>query len=159
MHIYCTGALAYLRHAAYFRHMLSGVDRHPASGDTPGLLLSRSIRVAGKILRALFILILIVVTARVASPQNERLWSIYETPSDLVRLVARDPSVHRAQRRGRLQNMVLSRPGDPAAGRRHHDRHMVSACAAISAAHHLSDLPGQLHRSPRIVFDLRQNSG
>ena len=41
---------------------------------------------AGKILRALFILILIIITARVASPQNESLWSIYETPSDFVRL-------------------------------------------------------------------------
>ncbi|HVX79668.1 MAG TPA: hypothetical protein VHB49_26330 [Bradyrhizobium sp.] len=44
-------------------------------------------RAAGKILRALFILILIVLTARVASPQNESLWSIYETPSDLIRLL------------------------------------------------------------------------
>jgi hypothetical protein len=41
---------------------------------------------AGKILRALFILILIVVTARVAAPQNERFLSIYETPGDLIRL-------------------------------------------------------------------------
>jgi len=44
-------------------------------------------RAAGKVLRALFILILIIITARVASPQNESLWSIYETPSDLVRLL------------------------------------------------------------------------
>jgi hypothetical protein len=60
----------------------------PAScfGDAPDLLPSRRIRVAGKILRALFILILIVVTVRVASPQIKSLWSIYETPSDLVRL-------------------------------------------------------------------------
>ncbi|WP_100380475.1 hypothetical protein [Bradyrhizobium canariense] len=43
-------------------------------------------RVAGKILRALFIIILIVMTARVASPQSERFWSIYETPGDLIRL-------------------------------------------------------------------------
>jgi hypothetical protein len=67
--------------------MISGIDRQPASGDTPGFLPSRRTRVAGKILRALFILILIVITARVASPQNESLWSIYETPSDLVRLL------------------------------------------------------------------------
>jgi hypothetical protein len=67
--------------------MISGIDRQPASGDTPGFLPPRRMRVAGKILRALFILILIVITARVASPQNESLWSIYETPSDLVRLL------------------------------------------------------------------------
>lgn len=66
--------------------MISGIDRQPASGDTPGLPLPRHIRVAGKLLRALFIVTLIVVAARVSSPQNESLWSIYETPSDLVRL-------------------------------------------------------------------------
>ncbi|WP_154072991.1 hypothetical protein [Bradyrhizobium erythrophlei] len=37
-------------------------------------------------LRALFIGILIVVTARVASPQNESFWSAYETPGDLIRM-------------------------------------------------------------------------
>lgn len=67
--------------------MISGIDRRPASGDMPGFLPQRRIRVAGKILRALFILILIVITARVAGPQNESLRSIYETPSDLVRLL------------------------------------------------------------------------
>ncbi len=66
--------------------MISGIDRQTASGDAPGLSLPRHIRVAGRLLRALFIVTLIVVTARVASPQNESLWSIYETPSDLVRL-------------------------------------------------------------------------
>jgi hypothetical protein len=66
--------------------MISGIDRQPASGDTPVLTLPRHVRMAGKTLRALFIVILIVVTARVASPQNETLWSIYETPSDLIRL-------------------------------------------------------------------------
>lgn len=66
--------------------MTSGIDRHPACGDTPALLSSRRIRVAGRIPCALFILVLIVVTVRVASPQNESFRSIYETPSDLVRL-------------------------------------------------------------------------
>jgi hypothetical protein len=41
---------------------------------------------AGMFLRALFIGILIVVTARVASPQNESFWSAYETPGDLIRM-------------------------------------------------------------------------
>jgi hypothetical protein len=44
------------------------------------------VRIAGIILRALFIGILIVVTARVASPQSERFWSAYETPGDLIRI-------------------------------------------------------------------------
>ena len=47
---------------------------------------SRRVRIAGLVLRALFIGILIVVTARVASPQTERFWSVYETPGDLIRL-------------------------------------------------------------------------
>ena len=47
---------------------------------------SGRVRIAGIILRALFICILIVVTARVASPQTESFWSAYETPGDLVRM-------------------------------------------------------------------------
>jgi hypothetical protein len=47
---------------------------------------SRRVRIAGAILRALFIGILIAVTARVASPQSEGLWSAYETPGDLIRV-------------------------------------------------------------------------
>ena len=37
--------------------------------------------------RTLFLIILIVITARVASPQIERLSSIYETPGDLIRVM------------------------------------------------------------------------
>jgi len=47
---------------------------------------SRRVRIAGLVLRALFILILIAVTARVALPQNETIWSAYETPGDLIRI-------------------------------------------------------------------------
>ncbi len=47
---------------------------------------SRSVKIAGLVLRALFIFILIAVTARVALPQNETIWSAYETPGDLIRL-------------------------------------------------------------------------
>lgn len=39
----------------------------------------------GVAVRTLFLIVLIIVTARVASPQIERLSSIYETPGDLVR--------------------------------------------------------------------------
>jgi hypothetical protein len=47
---------------------------------------SGRVRIAAIILRALFIGLLIVVTARVASPQTERFWSAYETPGDLIRM-------------------------------------------------------------------------
>jgi hypothetical protein len=41
----------------------------------------------GVAVRTLFLIILIILTARVASPQIERLSSIYETPGDLVRVL------------------------------------------------------------------------
>ena len=40
----------------------------------------------GVAVRTIFLLVLIVLTARVASPQMERLSSIYETPGDLIRV-------------------------------------------------------------------------
>jgi hypothetical protein len=65
--------------------MTSGIDQ-PFPNAAPSSSPSGRIRLAGKILRALFIVVLIVITARVAAPQNERFWSIYETPGDLIRL-------------------------------------------------------------------------
>jgi hypothetical protein len=44
-------------------------------------------RLFGLILRTLFLIVVVTVTARVATPQNETLWSAYDTPSDLLRLV------------------------------------------------------------------------
>ena len=44
-------------------------------------------RLFGLILRTLFLMVVVTVTARVAAPQNETLWSAYETPSDLLRIV------------------------------------------------------------------------
>ena len=38
-------------------------------------------------LRSTFIVILIIITARVASPQVEHIWAIYETPGDLIRVL------------------------------------------------------------------------
>jgi hypothetical protein len=54
--------------------------------ELPEARISTSIRLAGIAVRTLFLIILIVITARVASPQLERLRSLYETPSDLVRV-------------------------------------------------------------------------
>ncbi len=44
-------------------------------------------RVLGLILRTLFLLVVIAITTRVAAPQNESLWSSYDTPSDLFRII------------------------------------------------------------------------
>jgi hypothetical protein len=41
----------------------------------------------GVAVRTVFLLVLIILTARVASPQMERLATIYETPGDLVRVL------------------------------------------------------------------------
>ena len=44
------------------------------------------LRVLAIVLRALFMGALAVVVARVSSPQSETIWSVYETPGDLIRL-------------------------------------------------------------------------
>ena len=41
----------------------------------------------GRIFRAIFIAILLVVTIRVSSPQRETIWTVYDTPSDVGRMV------------------------------------------------------------------------
>ncbi len=41
----------------------------------------------GVAVRTLFLIVLTVLTARVASPQIERLSSLYETPGDLIRVL------------------------------------------------------------------------
>jgi len=48
---------------------------------------SASVWYGGILGRTLFLIVLIVITARVASPQIERLSSIYETPGDLIRVL------------------------------------------------------------------------
>ena len=41
----------------------------------------------GVAVRTIFLIILVVLTARVASPQMEHLSSLYETPGDLIRVL------------------------------------------------------------------------
>ena len=53
----------------------------------PGVKVSRGIWFGGLAVRTIFIAILIAITARVSSPQLEHLWSLWETPSDFVRVV------------------------------------------------------------------------
>lgn len=45
------------------------------------------LKLGGIIARTIFILLLVVLTARVASPQVEKLRSVLETPDDLVRVL------------------------------------------------------------------------
>jgi hypothetical protein len=53
----------------------------PESGPT------RPVWIGGVAVRTLFLMMLTVITARVAGPQMEHLTSIYETPSDLIRVL------------------------------------------------------------------------
>ena len=47
---------------------------------------SRPLKVAAVILRSTFLIALVVLTARVSLPQNESIWTVYDTLGDLVRL-------------------------------------------------------------------------
>jgi hypothetical protein len=61
-----------------------------AKKDTPELStpeLSTAVWFGGLTVRTLFIAVLVVITTRVASPQIEHIWSLYETPGDLVRVL------------------------------------------------------------------------
>lgn len=57
-----------------------------ARAKAPDAIISRAVWFGGLAVRTLFIAILIVITARVAGPQLEHIWSIWETPSDVVRV-------------------------------------------------------------------------
>jgi hypothetical protein len=45
------------------------------------------VRIVGHLLRAIFLLALVVLAIRVSAPQSETVWSAYETPGDLIRLL------------------------------------------------------------------------
>jgi hypothetical protein len=53
---------------------------------SPKAILPARVRIAGTVLRTLFIIVLVAVTVRVASPQVESIWSAYETPGELIRI-------------------------------------------------------------------------
>ena len=53
----------------------------PASQGSNGL------RIAATLLRTAFIFILMALMVRVSLPQSETIWTAYDTPADLVRLI------------------------------------------------------------------------
>lgn len=59
----------------------------PPGTALPDRKIPAGLRIAANILRALFIVVLVLITFRVSKPQNETFWTAYDTPSDLVRLV------------------------------------------------------------------------
>jgi len=54
--------------------------------ELPAAEISASLKLAGRALRAVFLLVLIAVTFRVSLPQNETIWTAYDTPQDLIRM-------------------------------------------------------------------------
>jgi hypothetical protein len=52
----------------------------------PAANVPSGLRIAAVLLRVAFIGILLVLTLRVSMPQNETIWTAYDTPGDLVRL-------------------------------------------------------------------------
>ena len=56
-------------------------DTALAGGDVPLRL-----RVAAIILRTIFVCALLVITMRVAAPQSETIWSLLDSPGDLIRV-------------------------------------------------------------------------
>lgn len=58
-----------------------------AGGTLPDGPIPAGLRIAANVMRALFIVVLVLITALVSMPQNETFWTAYDTPNDLVRLV------------------------------------------------------------------------
>jgi FtsH-binding integral membrane protein len=60
---------------------------NPPNAKLPASDGSTALRVIATILRAAFILTLLVLTVRVSMPQNETIWTAYDTPADLIRFL------------------------------------------------------------------------
>jgi hypothetical protein len=48
---------------------------------------STALRIAATVLRTVFIFTLLALAVRVSLPQSETIWSAYETPDDLIRML------------------------------------------------------------------------
>ena len=60
---------------------------NPSEAKLPASDISNALRIAAILLRAIFICTMSALTLRVSMPQSETIWSAYETPADLVRLI------------------------------------------------------------------------
>ena len=57
-------------------------EAKPSTGDV-----SHALRIAALVLRTLFVVLLLALMLRVSMPQSETIWTAYDTPADLVRLI------------------------------------------------------------------------
>lgn len=53
----------------------------------PGAKIPPGLRIAAIVLRTIFICALVLITLGVSMPQNETVWTVYDTPLDVVRLL------------------------------------------------------------------------
>lgn len=67
--------------------MHTDTEAHPEPAKRPRPKVPVGVRIGGTIVRSLFLIVLTAITARVASPQIEKLRTVIETPGDLVRVV------------------------------------------------------------------------
>jgi hypothetical protein len=59
---------------------------NPPEVKLPASDASNTLRIAAILLRTIFICMFVVLTLRVSMPQNETIWTAYDTPDDLIRL-------------------------------------------------------------------------
>jgi hypothetical protein len=64
----------------------AGRAHNSEPGSTPASTIPLGLRVTGSVLRVVFIACLLAITVLVAMPQNESIWTVYDTPGDVVRL-------------------------------------------------------------------------
>ena len=57
------------------------------NSDESMITVPLGLRIIALALRAAFVGVLIVLVARVSSPLNETIWTAYDTPGDLVRVI------------------------------------------------------------------------
>jgi hypothetical protein len=62
------------------------MSREPPQLNPHDARMSPALRILATTLRALFLGALIVIIARVSSPQSETIWTVHETPADMFRL-------------------------------------------------------------------------
>ncbi len=58
-----------------------------AEASSPTERISPTLRVAATFLRVVFICLVVLITFIVSMPQNETIWTVYDTPLDVVRLL------------------------------------------------------------------------
>jgi hypothetical protein len=71
---------------------MSDIRRRKGLGISPNATtkngtIPRRLKIAGIALRSLFVILLLFLAAHLSAPQNETLWSAYETTGDLIRLL------------------------------------------------------------------------